>query len=102
MICSLARREATPASAKNFCNRTNMRKKRFAAGGDCNRTPPKKRPNQVDGPRKLGVWLGFAQPSHSITRFPLTPSFQDLDPFKAFENVPFRSRSAGSAQATML
>jgi hypothetical protein len=63
MISSLARREATPASARNFCNRTTAAESRLA--------------------------FGFAQAGDTVARFPLAPLLQNRNPFKPFHDIAF-------------
>jgi hypothetical protein len=75
MICSLARREAIPASARNFWSRTTGR---------------------------LRLAFGFAKAGDTVARFPLAAFLQDCDPFKSFHDIAFGPGGARRAQTSML
>jgi hypothetical protein len=49
-----------------------------------------------------GFGFGFAEPSDAISGFPLVTLFEQSDALESFQNVAFRARSAGGAQATVL
>ena len=46
--------------------------------------------------------LGFAQTGNPIPLLPVSPFFQDLQPFKSFEDIPFAAQGGRGAQTTML
>ena len=80
MICSLARREAIPASARNFWQ-----------------DGPQGRLIQ---PSRLA--LGFAEAGDAVARFPLAAFLQDGDPFKPFHDIALGPGGARRAQTSML
>ena len=72
---SLARREAIPASARNFWSRTTGR---------------------------LNLGLGLAEAGDAVAGFPLAALLQDGDPFKSFHDIAFGPGGACRAQTSML
>jgi hypothetical protein len=46
--------------------------------------------------------LGFAKANDAVTCLPLAAFLEQLDPFKAFEDIAFCAGGAGGAEATML
>src|SRR5436309_3035761 len=99
MNCSLARRDATPASAKNFCRRTmkasghetwNEEDERVATSGS------------LSSPASLRFGLGLAQSSHAVASFPLAAFLQQFHALIALHDVTFCAGRAGCAQAAML
>jgi hypothetical protein len=50
----------------------------------------------------LGFAFGFAEASNAVAFFPLAAFFEELEAFKALQNIPFSAQSGGCAQAAML
>src|SRR2546427_583465 len=95
---SLARRDATPASARNFCSRTAIaggRTRRVLILGPMLNRPSRKHPG-------LDVRFGFAQAGDAIAGLPKAALLEDFHPLKAFEHVSFCARRARGAQTAML
>src|SRR5438067_3109287 len=103
MIRSLARREATPASARNFCRRTigefSICDLRFA-GRARMRRPLVNRKSEIVN--RLRFRLGLAQAGDAIARFPLAAFLEQGDALEALEDVTIGAGGAGRAQAAML
>jgi hypothetical protein len=75
MICSLARREAIPASARSFWSRTTGR---------------------------LRLAFGFAEAGDAVADFPLAAFFEDCDPLEPFHDIAFGAGGACRPQTSML
>jgi hypothetical protein len=50
----------------------------------------------------LGFLLGLAQAGNPVASFPLIALFEQLDPFKAFQNISFTAQSGCGPKTTML
>ena len=53
-------------------------------------------------PLESSVGLGLAQAGHAVARFPLAPSFEQLDPLESLEDISFGAGGARRAQTGML
>src|SRR5437016_2005650 len=109
MICSLARREATPASARNFWSRTTRSKSEIRmAKPEGNpkvesRTPKIRARSiwpSVFGLRisVSGVFFRLAQPSDPFAWFPLAALLEQFQTFKAFQDISFAAQGGRRAQ----
>ena len=58
------------------------------------------RPGISDFSLRFG--FGLAQPGYPVAWFPLAPFLEDLEPFEAFEDIPFAAQGRRGAQTTML
>src|SRR5687767_8852389 len=99
MISSLARREATPASARYFWRRTMVSAEASRAQYRSS-VPVRESPGCT--PSKSGFRLGFSEPGDAVSGFPLTAFFKQGDALEALQDVAFCAGSAGRAQATVL
>src|ERR1051326_9421517 len=98
MSCSPVRREATPASARNFCRRTIIGKGRGQKEESESRAT---RPSAAGGV-SLSVTLGLAQAGDTIAGLPLAAFLEDFDPLAPFEDVAFCAGGASGAQTAVL
>jgi hypothetical protein len=83
MIFSPAQREATPASANNFCSRNF----KISRG---------------EGAIKLDFWFGFAQTNDTVASLPLLSFLERFHSFKSFHDIALGTHSNRRAQTAML
>src|ERR1700733_11328013 len=106
IIRSPARREATPASARNFCRRTMG----IYAGRLPIETPDPEPPDRkseivyrisqiVNG---SGVRLGFAQAGDAVAGFPLAALLEERGALETLEDIALAAQSGRRAEAAML
>jgi hypothetical protein len=85
MISSLARRDAIPASARNFCSRTIKQK-------DGSKAVSKQ--NQNAG---LSFALGLAQTGHPVPFLPLAALLQKFHTLKTLQHISLCAETARSS-----
>jgi hypothetical protein len=95
MICSPARREATPASAKNFCKRTTERNDEYQM---TNCVPFVIRYSTF----LLHVRLGFTEAGDAVAFLPLAAFLENFDALEALENIALATQGGRRAQTAML
>src|SRR2546422_11091567 len=103
MIFSPVRREATPASARNFCRRTiSVRNAERRARSRMRVVPVHSTlctPHSAIG---SGFRFGFAQTGDTVALLPLAPFLEQGNPLKTLEHIAFGADGADGAQARML
>src|SRR5579883_475565 len=104
MSCSPERREATPASARNFWSRSfKPRVKTQARSGYPGRHGQDGFHSALDRySGALGFAFCLAQTGNPVALFPLPALFQKLDSLKSLEHISFAAQSGGGAQTPML
>src|SRR5439155_745523 len=100
MTFSLARLEAIPASARNFCRRTSMAETRDV------RTSPAPAVHSAarirHGATRSSFAFGLAQTGDAITHLPLSALFEEFNAFKTLQDVSLRAQSADAPETRML
>src|SRR5258708_96381 len=100
---SPARREATPASERNFCRRIGS--KNCQAGNAQAASAPESAPPRArfrTSEKGSGLRLGLAQAGDAVALFPLAPFLDHFDAFKALKDIAFSAQGRCRAQTSML
>src|SRR5664280_1198899 len=99
MTCSLARREAIPASARNFCKRTMQGAVEApSARNGLSGLAPGSSPLEL----RSRIGLGFAQTGNTVAVLPLPPFLEQFRALKSLEHIPFAAQFGGGAKTPVL
>ena len=97
MNCSAARREATPASARNFWRR------RFKIVKSSHREPLNRSDDLIiQRFNALRVWFGFAQTRDAVASLPLAAFLEKFSALKTLEDIALAAKGGRRAQTAML
>jgi len=103
MNCSAARREATPASARNFCKRTfKVRSAERGARKTRQRAVFHSALRIPNSAIELHVRLRLAQAGDAVAVLPLAALLEEFGALEALENIALATEGGRRAQTAML